>query len=91
VTAPDLALPMAIGLPLIAGTTLAAAAGRRSARAAAWALALVTASGRFVVHELLMVLFLFVTAPVSALMLARAGIHLRLRSRARLPKPKDRA
>jgi multisubunit Na+/H+ antiporter MnhG subunit len=38
-----------------------------------------------------MVLFLFVTAPVSALMLARAGIHLRLRSRARLPKPEDRA
>jgi multicomponent K+:H+ antiporter subunit G len=49
------------------------------------------ASGRFVVHELLMVLFLFVTAPVSALMLARAGIHLRLPSRARLPKPEDRA
>jgi hypothetical protein len=41
--APDLALPLAIALPLIAGTTLAAAAGRRSARAAAWALAVVTA------------------------------------------------
>jgi multicomponent K+:H+ antiporter subunit G len=49
-----------------------------------------TGSGRFVVHELLMVLFLFVTAPVSALMLARAGIRLRLRSRARLPETQDR-
>jgi multicomponent K+:H+ antiporter subunit G len=50
-----------------------------------------TGSGRFVVHELLMVLFLFVTAPVSALMLARAGIRLRLRSRARRPETEDRA
>jgi len=48
-------------------------------------------SGRFVVHELLIVLFLFVTAPVSALMLARAAIRLRLSSRARLPKPEDYA
>jgi multisubunit Na+/H+ antiporter MnhG subunit len=38
-----------------------------------------------------MVLFLFVTAPVSALMLARAGIRLRLRSRARRPETEDRA
>jgi multicomponent K+:H+ antiporter subunit A len=44
VIAPDLALPVAIGLPLVAGTTLAAAAGRRSGRAAAWALAVVTAA-----------------------------------------------
>jgi multicomponent K+:H+ antiporter subunit G len=48
-------------------------------------------TGRFVIHELLIVLFLFVTAPVSALMLARAAIHLRLSSRARLPTPEDRA
>ena len=40
------------------------------------------AHGRFVVHEVLIVLFLFVTAPVSALMLARAAIRLRLPSRA---------
>lgn len=39
---PYLALPLAIGLPLVAGTTLAAIAGRRSGRAAAWALAVVT-------------------------------------------------
>ena len=43
-------------------------------------------SGRFVVHELLVALFLFVTAPVSALMLARAAIHLRVRSQAPLPE-----
>ena len=46
--------------------------------------------GRFVVHELLIVLFLFVTAPVSALMLARAVIRLRPSSQAGLPKPEDR-
>jgi multicomponent K+:H+ antiporter subunit G len=37
------------------------------------------------VHELLITLFLFVTAPVSAYMLARAGLRLRLHSRAPLP------
>jgi multicomponent K+:H+ antiporter subunit G len=37
------------------------------------------------VHELLITLFLFVTAPVSAHMLAKAGLYLRLRSRAPLP------
>ncbi len=43
-------------------------------------------SGRFVVHEALVVLFLFVTAPVSALMLARAALRLRLLSRAPPPE-----
>ena len=47
--APDFALPLAIGLPLVAGTSLAAAAGRRSGRAAAWALAVVTAGALGVV------------------------------------------
>ena len=42
------------------------------------------------VHELLITLFLFLTAPVSAYMLARAGLHLRLRSRAPLPPHEDR-
>jgi multicomponent K+:H+ antiporter subunit G len=48
-------------------------------------------SGRFVVHELLVALFLFVTAPVSALMLARAALRLRVRSRAPVPErgPRD--
>jgi multicomponent K+:H+ antiporter subunit G len=43
-------------------------------------------SGRFIVHELLITAFLFVTAPVSALMLAKAAIHLRLPSRAKVPE-----
>ena len=47
-------------------------------------------SGRVVVHELLVALFLFVTAPVSALMLARAAIQLGLRSQAPLPERKRR-
>ena len=42
-------------------------------------------SGRPAVHEMLITLFLFLTAPVSALMLANAALHLRLPSRARLP------
>ena len=48
-------------------------------------------TGRLVVHELLVALFLFVTAPVSALMLARAAIQLRVRSQAPVPlqTPRD--
>lgn len=42
-------------------------------------------TGRLVIHEVLVTLFLFVTAPVFALMLAKAAMHLRLPSRARLP------
>jgi multicomponent K+:H+ antiporter subunit G len=50
-----------------------------------------TGTGRPVVHELLVALFLFVTAPVSALMLARAALRLRLRSQASVPEryPRD--
>jgi multicomponent K+:H+ antiporter subunit A len=44
VIAPDIALPLVVGLPLVAGTVLAALAGRRSATAAAWTLAAVTAA-----------------------------------------------
>jgi multicomponent K+:H+ antiporter subunit G len=47
------------------------------------------ARGEPSVHELLITLFLFVTAPVSAYMLARAGLHLRLHSRAPLPAKED--
>lgn len=36
-------------------------------------------------HELLITLFLFVTAPVSASLLARAALRRRLKSRAALP------
>ena len=45
-------------------------------------------SGRLVFHEVLIGVFLFMTAPVSALMLARAAIRLRLPSRAALPTRK---
>ncbi len=37
-------------------------------------------------HELLITLFLFVTAPVSASLLAKAALRLRLKSRAPLPE-----
>lgn len=36
-------------------------------------------------HELLITIFLFITAPVSAHLLAKAALHLRLPSRAELP------
>jgi multicomponent K+:H+ antiporter subunit G len=36
-------------------------------------------------HEVLVTLFLFITAPVSAHLLSRAALHLRLRSLAPMP------
>jgi multicomponent K+:H+ antiporter subunit G len=42
-----------------------------------------------VVHELLITLFLFVTAPVSALVLAQAALKLGLPSRAKVPEEKQ--
>ena len=41
----------------------------------------------FSLHELLVTLFLFITAPVSAHMLAKAALHLRLRCE---PKTRNR-
>jgi multicomponent K+:H+ antiporter subunit G len=41
--------------------------------------------GNFVPHELLITLFLFVTAPVSANLLAKAALHLRAPSKAPVP------
>ncbi|MBL0419528.1 Na+/H+ antiporter subunit G [Ramlibacter sp. AW1] len=41
-------------------------------------------------RELLITLFLFVTAPVSANLLAQAALHLRLRSKAAIPEDLDR-
>jgi multicomponent K+:H+ antiporter subunit G len=41
-------------------------------------------------HELLITLFLFVTAPVSAHLLAQAALRLRLKSRAPLPPLPER-
>ncbi|MDO9206222.1 Na+/H+ antiporter subunit G [Methylotenera sp.] len=37
-------------------------------------------------HEMLITLFLFITAPVSAHLLAKAALHLRLKSLAAIPK-----
>lgn len=42
-------------------------------------------------HELLVTLFLFITAPVSAHLLSKAALHLRLRSLARVPPVVDEA
>ncbi len=42
-------------------------------------------------HELLITTFLFITAPVSAHLLAKAALHLRLRSRAPVPSRRSRA
>ena len=47
-------------------------------------------SGRLVVHEVLVALFLFLTAPLSGLMLARAAIQLRVKSRAPVPEQAPR-
>ena len=37
-------------------------------------------------HEVLVTLFLFITAPVSAHLMAKAALHLRLQSLAKLPE-----
>ncbi len=42
-------------------------------------------------HEVLVTLFLFITAPVSAHMLAKAALNCRLASLAPLPQPEDGA
>lgn len=48
------------------------------------------AGGGFGVHELLITIFLFVTAPISASLLAKAAIHLRAPSKADdAPLPRD--
>jgi multicomponent K+:H+ antiporter subunit G len=44
------------------------------------------AQGRFGVAELLITLFVFVTAPVSANLMAQAALHLKVQSKAPLPK-----
>lgn len=45
------------------------------------------AQGEFALHELLVALFLFVTAPVSASLMAKAALHRRAPSQA--PTPPD--
>lgn len=46
--------------------------------------------GAWAVRELLITLFLFVTAPVSANLMAQAALHLRVRSVAEPPADLDR-
>lgn len=51
------------------------------------AMALRWLQGGFGLHELLITLFIFITAPVSANLMAQAALHLRAPSRA--PPPPD--
>lgn len=46
--------------------------------------------GSWALRELLITLFLFVTAPISANLMAQAALHLRLPSRAEPPADLDR-
>jgi multicomponent K+:H+ antiporter subunit G len=48
------------------------------------------AQGNHGVHELLITLFLFITAPVSANLMAKAALHLRLPSKAPVPPQEPR-
>lgn len=48
------------------------------------------AQGHAVLRELLITVFVFVTAPVSANLLAQAALHLRTRSTAPVPPDLDR-
>ncbi len=45
-----------------------------------------TSRGEVSLHELLVTMFLFMTAPVSAHLLGKAALHLRIRSEIELPK-----
>ncbi|GIX23771.1 MULTISPECIES: Na+/H+ antiporter subunit G [Caldimonas] len=49
------------------------------------------AAGQFGLHELLITLFLFVTAPVSANLLAKAALHRRSPSKAPVPPDQPRS
>ncbi|NWG74173.1 MAG: Na+/H+ antiporter subunit G [Rubrivivax sp.] len=49
------------------------------------------ARGSYGVHELLITLFLFVTAPVSANLMAKAALHLRVPSKAPVPPDQPHA
>jgi multicomponent K+:H+ antiporter subunit G len=65
-------------------TTLGVGGVLAASMAANWA------QGHFVLHELLITLFLFVTAPVSANLVAKAALHLRVGSRAPVPPDQPR-
>ncbi len=46
--------------------------------------------GNYGLHELLITLFLFITAPVSANLMAKAALHLRVPSKAPVPEDQPR-
>lgn len=48
------------------------------------------ALGQPALHELLIALFLFITAPVSAQLMALAALHLQVASQAALPRQSNR-
>ena len=48
------------------------------------------ADGNHGLHELLITLFLFITAPVSANLMAKAALHLRVGSKAPVPPEQPR-
>ena len=77
--APSLALPLAIALPLVAGSALAVAAGRRSGRAAAWALAWVTAATLGIVLAVAPAVLAGQPVAVSWPWVPALGLHLSLR------------
>ena len=43
-------------------------------------------TGTFSAHEVLVTLFLFLTAPISAYLISRAALHLRIEAGTKLPK-----
>lgn len=61
-------------------TTLGVGGVLLASLAASWA------QGGWGLHELLITLFLFITAPVSANLMAKAALHLRVPSRAPVPE-----
>jgi multicomponent K+:H+ antiporter subunit A len=74
-----IALPLIVGLPLVAGTTLAAVAGRHSAQAAAWALAAVTAAALGLVLAEAPAVFAGRSVTAGWPWIARVGLRVALR------------
>lgn len=66
-------------------TTLGVGGVLVASMAAGWA------QGGYGLHELLITLFLFVTAPVSANLMAKAALHLRNPSKAPVPSDQPKA
>ena len=76
---PAIALSFIIGLPFVGGTVLATAAGRRSARAAAWTLAAVTAAALSVLIALAPAVFAGRAVIGGWAWIPRVGLNVTLR------------